>query len=317
MNYNLNNQKIQAKYFQKYDSMCKYMQRKNTMNKRMKWTNEEINFIKEHYPLKGAKFCAYNLNRSIGSVRHVAMRNNIEFSTWSEEEIDILKNTYPIYGLCECAVLLKRNGNTIINKIKQLNIPLNTYRFNKNENEFLLKNYSLLGIKKCSEILNIPECKLSAKVRKLKLILNKNVRCEICKNTRYVKSNDEYNIHPQQFFDIKTPEVAYILGLLWADGYVSNIRSGIIAIAALEDDLETVKHIFLSTGKWNLNKRQLPNRRPQMTIQTTNKPLTTFLANNDYIVKSIASADKILSKIPNELQHYWFRGLIDGDGCFI
>ena len=27
-------------------------------------------------------------------------------------------------------------------------------------------------------------------------------------------------------------------------------------------------------------------------------------------------ADKILSKIPDNLKHYWFRGLIDGDGCF-
>jgi hypothetical protein len=41
-----------------------------------------------------------------------------------------------------------------------------------------------------------------------------------------------------------------------------------------------------------------------------------FLIENDYDKKSYTSANKILSKIPNEIKHYWFRGLIDGDGCF-
>jgi len=41
-----------------------------------------------------------------------------------------------------------------------------------------------------------------------------------------------------------------------------------------------------------------------------------LLVDNDYKLKSYNSADKILSKIPNSLHHYFFRGLIDGDGCF-
>jgi hypothetical protein len=43
--------------------------------------------------------------------------------------------------------------------------------------------------------------------------------------------------------------------------------------------------------------------------------ICNFLIENDYKSK-INSADKILSKIPEELQVYWFRGLVDGDGCF-
>lgn len=37
---------------------------------------------------------------------------------------------------------------------------------------------------------------------------------------------------------------------------------------------------------------------------------------NDFSKKSIMSPKKIISKIPEELRHYFFRGLVDGDGCF-
>lgn len=132
-----------------------------------------------------------------------------------------------------------------------------------------------------------------------------------------MKSIDKCVFDARPFLNIKTPEVAYILGLLWADGYIfSNkvTKQYRVCIEGLETDLYLLLDIFYKTGKWNVNRRIRKNRKPQMTIATGNKYLYHFLIENDYEIKSKHSANKILSKIPENLKHYWFRGLIDGDG---
>lgn len=134
-------------------------------------------------------------------------------------------------------------------------------------------------------------------------------------------------VDPTQFLNIQTPEVAYILGLLWADGYVlcrekseNDKQRSIILIKLVVNDANYIKDTFLNTGNWRIRTRESSqkgcNRKPQTTIETSNKILAKFLYENDYASKSSASADKILSKIPDNLKHYWFRGLSDGDGCF-
>jgi hypothetical protein len=71
-------------------------------------------------------------------------------------------------------------------------------------------------------------------------------------------------------------------------------------------------------GRWNYyeRKQNVDTWKPSVNIITNNKRIYNFLVDNDYDKKSKVSADKILNKIPNELKHYFFRGLIDGDGCF-
>ena len=55
----------------------------------------------------------------------------------------------------------------------------------------------------------------------------------------------------------------------------------------------------------------------RLDFRIVNRFLYNFLKENDYHIKSGASASKILLKIPEHLQHYWWRGFIDGDGCFV
>jgi len=74
--------------------------------------------------------------------------------------------------------------------------------------------------------------------------------------------------------------------------------------------------IFNSTGKWRYYNISRNQWKPILSAVVNNRLLYEFLVDNDYKLKSYNSADKILSKIPNSLHHYFFRGLIDGDGCF-
>lgn len=124
--------------------------------------------------------------------------------------------------------------------------------------------------------------------------------------------------NPEIFTTIQTPEVAYILGLLWADGYIyTNPKRSCnrVCIESLESDLSTLLPIFMQTGCWRSYGRNRDNRKPQMCIHISNKIFCHFLIENNYKSK-LESACKIISKIPNNLKHYWFRGLVDGDGSF-
>lgn len=126
-------------------------------------------------------------------------------------------------------------------------------------------------------------------------------------------------VDTEQFIDVKTPEVAYLLGLIWADGCVVCVPEThryVIQITNTLTDALIFNDIAQKTGKWNFNTYgQRGSRKPIGVLSTSNKELVEFLIDNDYKSKSWESADKILSHIPEDIKHYWFRGLLDGDGC--
>ena len=69
------------------------------------------------------------------------------------------------------------------------------------------------------------------------------------------------------------------------------------------------------TGNWAACIKQNKTGKDIISFTCNNQYIGKFLEQNDYHIKSGASADKILSKIPKKMQHYWWRGYFDGDGC--
>jgi len=194
-------------------------------------------------------------------------------------------------------------------------------RFTQEELNFLLHEYPTKGISYCSQQLNRTEISIQRKVSKLKLRINiesKKERQRIAGKNRDVY-NKKHNINEDMFFDIKEPIVAYFLGLLWSDGHIISKGSGkenSIKIEAKKSDLIEIIDAISIMGKWTINSRIRHGRQEQMLICTSNRKLVDFLVKHGYLNKKIESADKILSKIPDNLKHYFFRGLSDGDGCF-
>jgi hypothetical protein len=122
------------------------------------------------------------------------------------------------------------------------------------------------------------------------------------------------------FTEVKTGFAAYFLGFLWADGYV-NKKSNNIVFKIVEDDFNEIKDKILKTLKswryyvYNYNYGDIIRQR-QSSLEISHKGFHDFLVENDYLIKSGASANKILSKIPEKYKHYWWRGYFDGDGSF-
>jgi hypothetical protein len=123
----------------------------------------------------------------------------------------------------------------------------------------------------------------------------------------------ELNVNPSQFIKITTPEVAYILGFLWADGFLGAGYS--INAEIVSDDAIILEKIFLSTGKWHIFQRHRKGFRASTKFTCNSKLLYEYLIDLGFNAKN-KSPDKLLKTIPKKLRSYWFRGYFDGDGCW-
>ena len=128
----------------------------------------------------------------------------------------------------------------------------------------------------------------------------------------------KYFIDDKQFLHIQTPVVSYILGFLWADGYVNKYS---ISTTIKTSDFKNINSIFQKTGNWGFYHRKRFSKKSKKfyessTIYISSKEISKFLIHNDFKIKSKTSPNKILSLIPENLQNHFFRGYVDGDGSF-
>jgi len=198
--------------------------------------------------------------------------------------------------------------------------------FTADDIAFIKKNYPEKGSVFCGEQLNktsrmiISWCakhniRISEQRRIFKSIENIKKAQEKSRN----KSYEKFNVNPSHFLNITTKEVAYILGLLWADGYIHTRGMGkdnSIRLSMQSEDLDSLLWVFDAIGKWGQYRYTQKNRKPQTHLMTQNRVIVEFLIKCGYGNKSGGSPQLILNKIPDELLLYWFRGFIDGDGCF-
>jgi hypothetical protein len=117
--------------------------------------------------------------------------------------------------------------------------------------------------------------------------------------------------------DFNNKYFCYILGLIWADGYVEK-NSNRVTVSIIEEDMENIKYIFKETGFWledyfNNEKRKFKN---QLRLSISDKYFSEFLSQNDFKEKSKKSPYKVLSLISSKNIKYFLRGISDGDGCF-
>ena len=131
------------------------------------------------------------------------------------------------------------------------------------------------------------------------------------------RKNGRINI--DDFYNIEKKEICYLLGLIWADGYLSK-KTNSLGLECVADDMVYFKQAMDKIGRWcyyNRNRDRNGVECKSLTNAHITDPLLhKFLKENDYLEKSQKSSEKIVSKIPNELVRYFLLGMIDGDGCF-
>lgn len=182
-------------------------------------------------------------------------------------------------------------------------------RWSEIEINFLKENY-YKGNYYCSANLNRSNPSIDGMARILGLYVSKDNLKGILSKSHY-RLNENCPVKKEQFINITTPEVAYILGFLWADGHICEES---ISFSNKEIDASFLREIFSLTGDWSCYRITSKKGSPQLNIITVNRELSSFLLEKNYGAKSNANGNAILEIIPEHLKHYWFRGLLDGDG---
>ena len=163
---------------------------------------------------------------------------------------------------------------------------------------------------------------------KNKLNISKGSVMRIAKNGGCIMRHKIVNNIKEGFLIDTTNKInCYLLGLLWADGYVysktykeNNISyAQRITLTLVKDDFDVIEPYLRDFGINVIYERQNMRNgkifgRLKKSFFVNSKPLVQFLIDNDYKIKSISSPTKILNKIPQKLKRYFWRGYIDGDG---
>jgi hypothetical protein len=196
-----------------------------------------------------------------------------------------------------------------------------SYKITNEQIEWFKENYPVLGRKECASNLNtsIGFCGILAKRYNIKV--SKQRKSSIARENAYKQFELIRKLRSENAkkITIDTPEKAYSLGFLWGDGYLSkaNPKTELyyISMEILEEDMQQIKPFLSSLGNWTGYVRKR-NKKHTFCAILCDPVLGLFLKNNDYDKKSLVDPNKILSIIPEDLQHYWWRGYSDADGCF-
>ena len=150
---------------------------------------------------------------------------------------------------------------------------------NNEEIKFLYENYPTKGWEFCAKQLNL------TKIQIYDMCARRNIR-------RFKRIKVDHN----QFVNVSTPETAYILGLIFGDGNLSDKRD--ISVALVKEDMDSLLNIFKKTGDWNQYSRQMLHWKPSLRLRTSNKQLFNYLESKGYKSKSEGSAQDIINTIP-------------------
>ena len=128
-------------------------------------------------------------------------------------------------------------------------------------------------------------------------------------------------LSPDFLIDTTRKENVYLLGFLWADGWIHNKGyTHSVGMSLIKDDFILIEPLLRQFGVKSFHERQRSQNgksfgRVSKNCLIQSKSIVDFLLENDYDKKSGCAPTKILSLIPNELRLYFWRGYLDGDGC--
>jgi hypothetical protein len=192
-------------------------------------------------------------------------------------------------------------------------------KFTSYEIDFVVKNYTEMGKTYCSEQLDLTIPQIQGIASRNGVRMNNLIKSKEKNKTREnniyhkIENNSFHNINIRKVLNIETKEIAYVLGLLWADGWLHKTYNT-VNCQLLKNDMQELIHIFNTFGEWKQYER-LIHKKIQMRLHLCNPVFSQFLKQNDYLQKSGTSPEKILEFIPDEFKNYWWRGYLDGDGC--
>ena len=184
-------------------------------------------------------------------------------------------------------------------------------KYSEEEESFIIENYPKFGATYCSSVLiNRDVEAVGAKARRMGLRHESNFQHPtLCKN---------FSI---DIIENPSKEFAYLLGFLWADGYIlkkvdkKGFKHHRIVCEIVSEDFHTIWNKFDRFSKWSISKRKRKvNWKETSTATINNKYFYEFLESLGFKSK-LEGFVKVFNYLkPFNLIDYFICGLFDGDG---
>lgn len=169
-----------------------------------------------------------------------------------------------------------------------------------NQKDFIFENFHSLGPRKLTELLKITYYQVRRFARENKLKVTKGALRKILLERSTKRDYCKKLGNLEKFLNITDRETAYLLGFLWADGYIHKNKTE-VSIGMVADDANYIERIVLNHGKFKIYNYQQRGRRPKTCFKLSDRRINAFLSENDFTAKSWVSADKIHIKDTREL----------------
>lgn len=177
-------------------------------------------------------------------------------------------------------------------------------KYTKEDLEFIKEYYPKYGMSYCLENLK----------------LNKSTIKGICHRNKIKRPEDPRKALKPKIEDFKNvikPEVAYLLGLLWADGCLIKDLTAIVLIVN-KYDAEHYLRIISNLGHFypTVVKKTKEHLDDNTGIFIYSKEFGKYFETLGFREKSHCSPKRVLDTIPDKLKRFFFLGFIDGDGSW-
>lgn len=121
-----------------------------------------------------------------------------------------------------------------------------------------------------------------------------------------------FNINEDVFKSIDTPQKAYWLGFLLADGHLTKL--GRVKITLAKYDQHVLYRWMKFLGCEDPPIYRSPSRNPQMSVGVQSKKIKKDLESKGFHEFKDGTNQKILQYIPENIFSHFVRGYFDGDG---
>ena len=181
--------------------------------------------------------------------------------------------------------------------------------FSEEDIEFIKNNYTTMTYSEIGNILGFTGKQIQGKINKLNLPRKNRI------------INDNY------FESINTPLKAYILGFIYADGWViydeekSNYEFGIMlqksdkyVLEMIDNELGGTNLIIYNPPRVSIIEGKQAHSNEAYTLRVFSKKIVKDLISNG--IEPNKSKKDIYPIVSTELFFDFLRGYVDGDGCF-
>lgn len=286
------------------------------MPPKIKWSNEEIEFLKNNYNTMTRKEIALAINKKEHNIKAKVKELGIRKATehWSDEEIEFVKLNRDKMSLKDIAKHLNRTHYSVQHVSKKFEEK--AYRgWSKEDEQFLKNNYEIMTYREIADKLG----------KTFEAVENKGTRLSL-------EREQLYNFNHDFFETIDTQEKAYWLGFFYADGYVIRNKEKRIMECGIELQKSDIYHLYKFNRSINGNcDIVIRHRKPcdfliqngckKEFVQTCRIRVYSKKMCDDLIKHGCIERKTSLLKFPNwmdkKLLPHFIRGYIDGDGSII